>query len=133
MERCHPDVLIEEIAKHTYENQYDGLSVEAQAAQEFIADKMKERLQAMGYPAHTRLKYIKHRTRKELRIEALLPDIQSGKIRFHNKFKNTSEMEQFDMYPMHAHDDFPDAVSMLTMVAKEGQASVRTVKRMNRW
>src|SRR5690606_9471652 len=53
MERCHPDVLIDELAKHTYEYQYEGVSVEAQAAQEFIADKMKERLTAMGYPAHT--------------------------------------------------------------------------------
>lgn len=133
MQRCHPDVLIEELAAHTYENQYEGLAVEAQAAQEFIADKMRERLIAMGYPAHTRMKYIKHRTRKELRIEALLPDIQSGKIRFHRKFMNTPEMEQFEMYPMHAHDDFPDSVSMLTMVAAERQAVVRTVKRMNRW
>lgn len=133
MERCHPDVLIDELAKHTYEFQYEGLSVEAQAAQEFIADKMKERLTAMGYPAHTRLKYIKHRTRKALRIEALLPDIQSGKIRFHRKFKNSPEMEQFEMYPMHKHDDFCDSVSMLTMVANTGQSKVRTVKRMNRW
>lgn len=133
MERCHPDVLIDELAKHTYEYQYEGVSVEAQAAQEFIADKMKERLTAMGYPAHTRLKYIKHRTRKALRIESLLPDIQSGKIRFHKKFKNSPEIEQFEMYGMHKHDDFPDAISMLTMVVGGGQSKVRTVKRMNRW
>lgn len=133
MDRCHPDVLIDEVVSHTFENQYAGLAVEAQMAQEFIADKMEERLQARGYPAHTRLKQIKQRTRKELRIEALLPDIQSGKIRFHEKFKNSPEMEQFEMYPMHKHDDFPDAVSMLTMVAKGTNTVVRTVKRMNRW
>ncbi|MHC8516784.1 phage terminase large subunit [Sporosarcina sp. ITBMC105] len=133
MERCHPDVLIDEVVAQTFEKQYEGLAVEAQMAQEFIADKMAERLQAKGYPAHTRVKQIKQRTRKALRIEALLPDIQSGKIRFHAKFKNSPEMEQFEMYPMHKHDDFPDAVSMLTMVAKSGQATVRTVKRMNRW
>src|SRR5690625_520874 len=133
MDRCHPNVLIDELVEHTFENQYEGISIEAQAAQEFIADQMRDRLAAIGYPAHTRLKYIKHRTRKELRIEALLPDIQSGKIRFHRKFKNSLEMDQFEMYPMHAHDDFPDACSMLTMVAKEKQARVRTIKRMNRW
>ena len=133
MDRCHPDVLIDEVVEHTFENQYEGLGVEAQAAQEFIADTMTKELQARGYPAHTRLKQIKQRTRKELRIEALLPDIQKGKIRFHRKFRNTPEMEQFEMYPMHAHDDFPDAVSMLTMTAQERQGSVRTVKRMNRW
>ena len=133
MERCHPNVLIDEVVGHTFENQYSGLGVEAQAAQEFIADRMTDELQKRGYPAHTRLKQIKQRTRKELRIEALLPDIQKGRIRFHRKFKNTPEIEQFEMYPMHAHDDFPDAVSMLTMTAQERQGSVRTVKRMNRW
>lgn len=133
MERCHPDVLIDEVITHTFENQYEGLAVEAQLAQEFIADKMTEALQAKGYPAHTRLKQIKQRTRKELRIEALLPDIQKGKIRFHRKFRNSPELEQFTMYPMHNHDDFPDAVSMLTMVAKEKRATIRTIKRMNRW
>src|SRR5699024_12638705 len=80
MERCHPNVLIDEVVSHTFENQYEGLGVEAQAAQEFIADRMADELQARGYPAHTRLKQIKHRTRKELRIEAMLPDKQKDKI-----------------------------------------------------
>lgn len=133
MERCHPDVLIDEVVAHTFKHQYEGLAVEAQFAQEFIADKMKERLTEKGYPAHTRLKYIKQRTRKALRIEALLPDIQSGRIRFHEKFKNSPAMAQFEMYPMHKNDDFPDAVAMLKSVAGEGQDSVRTVRRMNRW
>lgn len=135
MERVHPNVLIDEVVAHTFEHVYEGLAVEAQAAQEFIADKMTEELQARGYPAHTRLKQIKHHAgnRKTMRIEALLPDIQKGKIRFHRKFKNSPELEQFELYGMHKHDDFPDAVSMLTMVAKEKSASVRTVKRMNRW
>src|SRR5690625_4186299 len=133
MERCHPDKLIDEVVGHTFENEYEGLAVEAQMAQEFIADKMTERLQAKGYPAHTRLKQIKQRTRKELRIESMLPDIQKGSIRFHRKVRKSTELKQFEMYGMHKHDDFPDAVSMLTMVAKEKSGSVRTVKRMNRW
>ena len=107
MERVHPDVLIDEVVSHTFDNQYEGLAVEAQAAQEFIADRMTDELQSRGYPAHTRLKQIKHRTRKELRIEALLFDIQKGKVRFHRKFRNSPELEQFTMYPMHRNDDFP--------------------------
>ena len=135
MQRVHPDILIEEVVNHTFENEYEGIAVEAQAAQEFIADQMANRLHAKGYPAHTRLKQIKHHsgTRKAYRIESLLPDIQSGKIRFHKKLIGSPAMEQFEMYPMHHHDDFPDAVSMLTMVAKEKRSRVRTVKRMNRW
>src|SRR5699024_2018946 len=133
MERCHPDILIERLEELTLDYQYDGIAAEAQAMQEFLVDQIRARLQAAGYPAHTRMKYIKHRTRKELRIEALLPNIQNGKIRFSRRLRNSAAMEQFEMYPMHANDDFPDAVSMLTMVATERQASVRTVRRMNRW
>ena len=121
MERCHPDVLIDEVVEHTLDHQYEGLAIEAQAAQEFIADKMAERLQERGYPSQTRIKQIKQRTRKSLRIEALLPDIQNGKIRFHRKFKNSPEMEQFEMYGMHKFDDFPDCISMLTMVVGTGR------------
>lgn len=133
MERCHPDKLIDEVVINTFKHQYEALAVEAQAAQEFIADKMAERLEEKGYPSHTRIKQIKHRTRKALRIEALLPDIQSGKIRFHRKLMNSPMMEQFEMYPLHRYDDFPDTISMLKMVVDVGRSSVRTVKRMNRW
>lgn len=133
MERCHPDVLIRETTEHTLHRQYEGLAVEAQFAQEFIADKLAEALQKRGYPAHTRIKQIKQRTRKELRIESLLPDIQSGKLRFHEKFRNSPEMEQFEMYPMHKYDDFPDAIHMAYSIAGESSASVTTVRRNDRW
>src|SRR5699024_11149816 len=127
--------IIRELYKHTFENEYEGLAVEAQAAQEFIADTMEERLQARGYPAHTRVKQFKHHSgsRKAFRIESLLPDIHSGKIRFHQNFRNTPELDQFELYAMHAHDDLPDVVSMLTMVAKTGSNVVQTVRTMNRW
>jgi len=135
MERVHPDILIDKVVEYTMREEYDGLGVEAQAMQEFIADRMRDRLQNAGYPAYTRLKKIKQHAgaRKSMRIEALLPDIQSGKIRFHRKFQNSPEMEQFEMYGMYNHDDFPDAVAMLNLTASERQARVRTVKRMNRW
>lgn len=132
MERVHPDVLIKETTEHTLRYQYEGLAVEAQMAQEFIADKLAEELQKRGYPSHTRIKQIKQRTRKALRIESLLPDIQNGKLRFHEKFRNSPEMEQFEMYPMHKHDDFPDAVHMAYSIAGGAQAQVRTVRVQQR-
>lgn len=133
MERCHPDVLIKETTEHTLLHQYEGLAVEAQFAQEFIADKLAEALQKRGYPAQTRIKQIKQRTRKELRIESMLPDIQNGKLRFHERFRNSPEMEQFEMYPMHKHDDFPDAIHMAFSIAGETNVSVTTVRRNDRW
>lgn len=131
MERVHPDTLIEIATQKTLEYQYEALGVEAQFAQEFIADKLAEELQRKGYPGHARMRHIKQRTRKALRIEALLPDIQNGKLRFHKKFRNSQEMAQFEMYPMHAHDDFPDAVQMAYSTALGGTATIRNInKRM---
>lgn len=127
MERCHPDILLKTAVQKTLQFQYETLAVEAQAAQEFFADKLSEELQKHGYPSHTRLKYIKHRTRKSLRIEALLPDIQNGKIRFRRS--DRTPLEQFEMYPMHRHDDFPDCVAMAFDAARSSSAVVRTINK----
>lgn len=131
MQRVHPDILLDEAVKHTLKYQYEMLGVEAQMAQEWFADKLADELQRRGYPSLTRLRKIKQRTRKSLRIEALLPDIQSGRIRFHEKYRNSEELAQFELYPMHQFDDSPDCVSMAYTTAIGGQAVVRTTsKRM---
>jgi predicted phage terminase large subunit-like protein len=127
MERVHPDILIKEAVKRTLKYQYDIISVEAQMAQEFFADKLAEELVKHGYPAHTRLKHIKQRTRKGLRIEALLPDIQNGRLRFKREMR--ALLEQFEMYPMHKHDDGPDAVSMAYDACKGGTVTIKTSKK----
>ncbi|WP_213083933.1 phage terminase large subunit [Rossellomorea marisflavi] len=125
--RIHPDILIQKAIELTLKYQYEGIGIEAQFAQEFIADKISEGLKRAGYPAHTRLKQIKQRTRKALRIESMLPDVQNGTLRF-NKFLPREVMEQFEMYPMHRHDDGPDAVHMGYSTAQQGNAVVRTAR-----
>jgi predicted phage terminase large subunit-like protein len=119
MERVHPDVLLREAVHRTLKYQYETLAIESQMAQEFFADKLAEELQKQGYPSMTRLKKIKQRTRKALRIEALLPDIQNGRIRFRKTYREA--LEQFEMYPMHKHDDFPDTVAMAYDAATTGR------------
>lgn len=131
MERCHPDVLIQKAIDYTLRYQYEGIGIESQFAQEFIAEKLAEGLAEHGYPSHTRIKHIKQRTRKELRIESMLPDIQSGRLRF-NKTIDQRLIEQFEMYPMHKHDDGPDATHMAYSTASAGTAVVRTVKQAYR-
>ena len=130
MARVHPDILLKKAVKLTLKYQYEALGVEAQMAQEWFADKLSEELRNNGYPSHTRLKKIKQRTRKALRIEALLPDVQNGNLRFVDTL-DLNARAQFEMYPMHKHDDFPDAVSMAYSTAKQGNAVIRTTgKRM---
>jgi len=130
LERVHPDVLLREVVKRALQYQYSALAVEAQQAQEWFGDKLTEELQSKGYPAHTRLSKVKQKTRKALRIEALLPDIQAGRIRFQKHHRLLLEM--LEMYPMHKHDDGPDALADAYKVAKGGNAVVRTSVRRTR-
>lgn len=122
-ERVHPDVFIEEAAKMVVEYQPDLIAVEAVAAQEFFADKLSDYLQALGYPAKTRIKKIYSRSRKELRIEAMLPDIESGKIQF--KSSHALLLEQFERYGQGSHDDLPDAMEMSLSVAKRVKRRIK--------
>jgi predicted phage terminase large subunit-like protein len=124
LERVHPDVFLRVIVDKTLHYQYSVLAVEAIMAQEWFADKLGEELQRHGYPASTRLKKVKNRTAKQLRIEALLPDIQNGKIRFSRKHRLLLEM--FEMYPMHKHDDGPDALASAYMAAKTKSSVITT-------
>jgi len=131
LERVHPDKFLKVIVQKTLQYQYHGLAVESQMAQEWFADKLSEELVKQGYPAHTRLLKVKQKTRKELRIEALLPEIQAGRIRFLKQHRLLIEM--LELFPNHNHDDGPDSLADAFKVAKSGNATVTTVKRQNRW
>ncbi|WP_235615916.1 phage terminase large subunit [Brevibacillus reuszeri] len=130
MQRIHPDVLLNTAVDKTFEYYYEGLGVEAQQAQEWFAQKLAEALQKRGYPSQTRLKQIKQRTRKSLRIEALLPDIQAGRIRF--KREQRLLLEMFELYPNHNHDDGPDALSMALSVAQSSAGYIRNTRKRTR-
>lgn len=129
--KIKPDDFMTEIIKRTFEYQYEALAVESQQFQEWFADKLSEELQSRGYPAYTRLKQVKQKLRKELRIEALEPEINAGRIRF--KREQRLLLEMLEMFPNHNHDDGADALADAYKIAKETSSAVRTVKRMNRW
>lgn len=131
VKRIQPNELIRVATEKALEWQYEKLGIEAVFAQEFVADELSRSLRAAGYPAHLRLQYIKDTTNKGIRIEAMQPDIQSGRMRFHIKLKN--KLEQLTMYPMHKHDDIPDALAMARKVAQAGTASVTSYDRGSRW
>lgn len=130
LERVHPDILLDTAVDKAMRYQYAGMAVEAQQAQEWFADKLAQELQKRGYPSHTRMKQIKQRTRKSLRIEALLPDIQAGRIRFRRDQRLLLEM--FELYPNHNHDDGPDALSMALSVAQSSSGYIRTARKRTR-
>lgn len=129
--KMKPDDFMTQIIKRTFEYQYEALAVESQQFQEWFADKLSEELQNRGYPAYTRLKQVKQKMRKELRIEALEPEINAGRIRFRKDQRLLLEM--LELFPNHNHDDGPDALADAFKIAKETSTVVRTAKRMNRW
>ena len=116
IERVHPDILMKEIINRALKYQYTAIAVEAQQAQEWFAHMLKKALQEQGYPGFTRVHEIKQRTRKALRIESLLPDIQNSKIRFSKKHKTL--LDQLELYPQ-THDDGPDALHMSYSVSNK--------------
>jgi len=107
--RVKPDEFIEVIVNYVNQYQPDVIAAEAQAAQEFFVDTLKKRLAGTGYPAATRVKNVVQRSRKELRIEAMLPDIENGGLQFSRG--HALLLEQFEIYPQ-GHDDLPDALEM---------------------
>lgn len=117
--RITPDKFLDVISDKVREFTPDSIAAESQMAQEFFVDVLKEQLSHEGYPAHARVKKIHQRSRKELRIESLLPDIESGKIRF--KHSHTLLLEQFERYGQGAHDDLPDATEMSIRVSKNAK------------
>lgn len=129
-ERIKPDLFIGVTTDKVIEQQPHILGVESVAAQEFFADELTKSLEKRGYPS-TRIRKIYNRTRKELRIEALLPRIENGTIQFSRK--HALLLEQFERYGTGEHDDLLDALEMAVSCLTETQVSVSTVRRNDRW
>lgn len=130
-DRIKPDELIMTSADKVIAQQPQVIAVESVAAQEFFADEMRKELAKRGYPVETRFKKIYNRTRKELRIEALLPMIENGTIQFSRK--HALLLEQFEQYGTGAHDDLIDALEMAISALASTQISVQTVRTADRW
>lgn len=114
-ERVHPKEFMRAIVERVKHYQYENIAVETQMAQEFFADTLSDKLIEVGYPAHLRLVSVKQRTRKTLRIEAMSPDVNNGRIRF--KQDQTDLIDQYEMYPMSPNDDMIDACEMAYNIA----------------
>jgi predicted phage terminase large subunit-like protein len=130
LERVKPDQFIDVIVAIVKKWEPDIIAAESQAAQEFFVDTLKNRLSLEGYPAGTRVKKVTHRSRKELRIETMLPDIENGTIRFNKK--HSLLLEQFERYGQGAHDDGPDSLEMAISATKTGDVVVRSTRKRMR-
>ncbi|MCA6607446.1 phage terminase large subunit [Bacillus safensis] len=122
-ERIHPDKFLRRIVEKVIEYLPDRIAAESQMAQEFFIDTLKRELVVQGYPAGSRVTKINQRSRKELRIEALMPQIEKGEIEFHRS--QTLLLEQFERYGSNWHDDLPDALEMAVSVSKRAKTMLQ--------
>lgn len=130
--RIQVDEFIDAISDIVMKWEPDVIAVEAVAAQEFFADVLKNDLASKGYPSHSRLKKIYSKSRKELRIEALIPSIENKKLQFSRN--HALLIEQFEGYGQGGgHDDLPDSLEMAISAIGKNSVIVKTVSRMNRW
>lgn len=130
-ERIKPDEFMKVIVNKVLQFQPTVIGAESVASQEFFVDELKKALAKVGYPADTRVKKVYQRSRKELRIEAMLPAIENGTIQFDRK--HSLLLEQFEMYGTGAHDDLPDSCEISISALADTNISVTTVRRNNRW
>lgn len=118
-DRIHPDKFLEIGVSKVIEHTPDVIGVESQMAQEWFADKLREYLDAKGFPGRARVKKVYQRSRKEIRIEALLPDVESGKIQFSKR--HLLLLEQYERYGQGGHDDLPDAHEISIRVSSQAK------------
>lgn len=121
IEKIHPDQFLDHIVDRVLYWEPDGIAADSNVAQEFLTFTLKERLRNIGYPSYTRVQEIKNRMKKDIRIEALKPDIVNGAIQFNRR--HVRLLEQFELFPT-SHDDGCDSLQMAVDIARVGNAEV---------
>lgn len=118
--RMRPNMQIEKIIE--FQEEYHCLvwGIEIIQFQEFFKDVLVERSRERGIPVPAR--GIRTSDDKDLRILSLQPHCANGTVRLNKN--QTTLVEQLTHYPEADHDDGPDALEMLFMLAYSGLGSV---------
>ena len=118
-----PDKIISDIIELQREYRCLLWGIETVQFQEFLKTELVKRGAAAGVPIPAR--GIKPVTDKLLRIESLQPHMQNGLLRLHPSQQTL--ISQFRHFPMADHDDGPDMVHMLWMLAISGHKADKAV------
>lgn len=111
-----PDRIISDIIEMHREYSCVVWGVESVQFQEFLRTELIKRSAAAGVPVPARP--LTPTTDKLLRIETLQPHMHNGLLRLHSS--QTTLVDQFRHFPKADHDDGPDMVAMLWMLAITG-------------
>lgn len=120
IKRRIPNLIIEDVVR--FQREYNCLvwACEAVQFQEFLRTRIIEVGKQRGIAVPTRA--IIPNTDKDLRIESLEPYVSNGEILLHAS--QTILYDQLRHWPEADHDDGPDALQMLWMVAVSGAGGV---------
>lgn len=111
-----PDLIINDIIDFQREYKCMTWAIETVQFQEFLRTELMAKGKKRGIAIPTRA--IIPNTDKSLRIESLQPYINNGEILLHSS--QTVLRDQLRHWPEAAHDDGPDMLQMLWMVAVSG-------------
>lgn len=111
-----PDLIISDIIEAQREFNCIVWGFESVQFQEFLRSELVKRSAQLGVPVPARP--LIPITDKDLRIESLQPHMANGLLRLHSS--QTTLISMFKHWPKADHDDGPDAVHMLWMLAVTG-------------
>ena len=111
-----PDRIISDIIEMQREYCCVVWGIESVQFQEFLRTELIKRSAAAGVPVPARA--LMPIADKVLRIESLQPHMHNGLLRLHTS--QTTLIDQFRHFPKADHDDGPDMVQMLWMLAVTG-------------
>lgn len=125
-----PDRIISDVIELQREYHCLVWGVESVQFQEFLRTELVKRSAIAGIPVPARA--VIPGTDKILRIESLQPHVANGLIRLHPS--QTTLIDQLRHFPKADHDDGPDALHMLWMLAVSGASNFdfKAVPRRNR-
>lgn len=123
-----PDRIIEDVI--TLQAQYRCVlwAIETVQFQEFLRSELVKRSAARGIPVPARA--VQPFSDKLLRIETLQPHMANGLIRLHPSLATL--IDQLRHFPKADHDDGPDALHMLWMIATTGYSAISDIKHLPR-
>jgi len=111
-----PDRIISDVIEMQAEYCCIVWGIESVQFQEFLRTELVKRSAQAGIPVPARA--LTPISDKVLRIESLQPHMHNGLIRLHSS--QTTLIDQFRHFPKADHDDGPDMVQMLYMLAVTG-------------
>ena len=111
-----PNVSIEKMVYYYNFYNCEELGIETNGFQSLISQYLKERNDKIkDMRKRMKIKEIKNQKRKRIRIESVEPFVTSGKVLFRDDWTEAYPelINQLVRYPVHKHDDAPDALEGL--------------------